>query len=126
MAIAATANHSSNKLGSTDEATASAGADSCPCDGRISRDASGERRSSQAASPAPDNSAAVDSGRSDADSPRPRLVMRNGQQYGTRCLAYYCDHAQELDFEWFPEDEAVTDAAITDHEDNTADPGNHE
>jgi hypothetical protein len=49
--------------------------------------------------------------------------MRNGQQFCTRCLAYYCDHAQELDFEWSPEDEAAAEAAGTPEAQNNEEDG---
>jgi hypothetical protein len=54
--------------------------------------------------------------------------MRNGQQFCTRCLAYYCDHAQELDYEWSAgededddEQEAV-EPATSDEESDEDDP----
>jgi hypothetical protein len=55
--------------------------------------------------------------------------MRNNQRFCTRCLAYYCDHAMELDFEWTAEDEAAVLAAdlpdvTSDAED--ADPENND
>jgi hypothetical protein len=37
-------------------------------------------------------------------------VKRNGQDFCTRCLAYYCDHAMQLDFEWTQEDEDAIQA----------------
>jgi hypothetical protein len=45
--------------------------------------------------------------------------MRNGQRFCSRCLAYYCDHADELDFEWSAEDEAAF-LAIDDGDEETA------
>jgi hypothetical protein len=92
-------------------------------DGRVLRDASGERSSPRDAAAdrhdsdndndRPRRGSASSTRGGESDSLRPRLVMRNGQQFCTRCLAYYCDHAQELDFEWSPEDDADIDAAVS-------------
>jgi hypothetical protein len=50
--------------------------------------------------------------------------MRNNQRFCTRCLAYYCDHAVELDYEWTEEDNAALLAIDLPHddEDNEAEP----